>query len=181
MPMPILESTRLVLRPFHVADAPRVQQLAGLRQVAETTSHIPHPYPDGAAVDWIAGHEPAFQAGQALTLAMTDGHTGRLMGAVSLIDIRPAHRRAALGYWVGVDFWGRGFCTEAVQALMAYAEAEWQITRFVGQCFARNPASARVMEKCGMTEEGMLRRHACIRGAYEDIRVLARNLPGRDA
>lgn len=178
--IPTLNSERLILRPFLITDAATVQRLAGHHQIADTTTNIPHPYSDGAAECWIAGHEAAFQADRSLVLAMTDRHTGQLLGAVSLIDIRLTHRRAEVGYWAGVDFWGRGMCTEAVTTLMAYAEREMGITRFVGRCFARNPASARVMEKCGMTQEGTLRQHELIRGKYEDMHIYARVLSQRD-
>ena len=53
---PILRTQRLVLRPFVVDDALGVQVLAGAREIADTTLHIPHPYPAGAAEQWIATH-----------------------------------------------------------------------------------------------------------------------------
>lgn len=57
MPIPTLETERLVLRPFTLADAPEVQRLAGERAIADTTLNIPHPYEDidfygVLAADW---------------------------------------------------------------------------------------------------------------------------------
>src|SRR5687768_1593520 len=99
--VPPLETPRLVLRPFEPGDAPAVQQLAGDAAVAATTINIPHPYPDGAAEHWIAGHAAAAAAGRNLTWAIVRREGDVLMGAITLRLI-PAHRRGDLGYWLGV-------------------------------------------------------------------------------
>lgn len=181
MLMPTLHTERLVLRPFVAADAPTVQILAGHPRIAATTTNIPHPYPDGAAEGWIASHAGAFADRRELVLAVTGRDTGTVLGAVSLIDIQLRHQRAEVGYWMGIDYWGQGFCTEAVEALMAYASANLGITRFVGRCYGGNPASARVMEKCGMTYEGTLRQHVVKWGQCDDMLLYGRVLPQRPA
>src|SRR6476469_3956820 len=98
---PVLRTTRLILRPFGFDDALSVQLLAGAREVADTTLHIPHPYPAAAAEQWIATHPVTRDAGTGVTYAITDAGSGVLMGAVGL-PIAPPHARAELGYWLGV-------------------------------------------------------------------------------
>ena len=63
-PQPTLETERLILRPFRLDDAKRVQLLAGRREIASTTLNVPHPYEDGMAEQWISTHESVFQAGR---------------------------------------------------------------------------------------------------------------------
>lgn len=166
---PALQSRRLVLRPFSAADAPQVQRLAGNPRIAATTTTVPHPYPDGAAEPWISGHAAAFEARQGATFAVTLRRDDALVGAVSLMDVSGPDARAELGYWIGVPFWGRGICTEAVVRVMAFAGESWGLTRIVARCMARNPASARVMEKAGLLREGHLRAHIRKNGRYEDV------------
>ena len=70
MKMPTLRTHRIVLRPFAQEDAPRVQELAGAREVALGTLTIPHPYEDGVAEEWIGSLEEQWRGRDALMLAM---------------------------------------------------------------------------------------------------------------
>ncbi len=159
MPQPTLKTHRLILQPFAVTDAPRVQQLAGSHEIAATTLNIPHPYEDGVAEKWIASHPERFESGKGVTFAITLSGTGELVGAISLMDISKDHRRAELGYWIGVPYWGRGYCTEAARAVVAYGFEALGLNRITAHHFAVNPASGRVLEKIGMTREGFFRQH----------------------
>ncbi len=164
---PTLVTARLMLRPFRLADAPEVQRLAGARQVAEMTLNIPHPYPDGAAEEWISSHRMRFEQGASLTLAVTLQGKGTLLGAVALM-VADAHR-AELGYWIGTPYWGQGYCTEAARALVDYGFRVMGLHRIVATHFTRNPASGRVMQKLGMRYEGCLREHVHKGDRYEDL------------
>ena len=176
---PNLESSRLVLRPFQQSDAPVVQKLAGDQRIANDVTTIPHPYPDGAAEAWIATHQPSFIAGGDITYAVTLRENGSLVGSIRLLNIDTKHACAELGYWTGVEFWGLGYCTEAVRRLILFANEHLGTTRIVARCFARNLASARVMEKAGLRKEGNLVKHFLKNGTYEDVLLYGLVLPGR--
>jgi ribosomal-protein-alanine N-acetyltransferase len=90
---PTLFTERLTLRPFLPDDAFDIERLAGMREIADTTLTIPHPYPHGAAAEWILTHTPAWENGSAATFAVVETETGRLLGVTSLIFNR-VHRRA---------------------------------------------------------------------------------------
>jgi RimJ/RimL family protein N-acetyltransferase len=81
-----------------------------------------------------------------------------LVGTIGLIH-ESRHAHAELGYWIGHGWWGRGFATEAARRVVAWAFEEGGVHRVYGQHFATNPASGRVLEKCGMRREGLLRSH----------------------
>ena len=61
---PNLVTDRLILRPFKLIEAKQVQILAGDKQIASTTLLIPHPYPDGAAEEWIASRKEKYDSGR---------------------------------------------------------------------------------------------------------------------
>jgi [ribosomal protein S5]-alanine N-acetyltransferase len=155
--MTVLRTARLTLRPPALADAPAVQTLAGAWEVAVNTLLIPHPYPDGAAEEWIAHTGPH-------TFVIDDGELVGCMG----LRVKD-HGIAEIGYWVGMPFWGRGYATEAGRAVLRYGFQECGLQRIFAGHFARNPASGRVLQKIGMTYEGTLRRHELKWGEYQDL------------
>jgi RimJ/RimL family protein N-acetyltransferase len=75
---------------------------------------------------------------------------------------------AEIGYWLGEAFWGRGIVTEAVVAVTRYAFEHHELTRLFALPYARNAASARVLEKAGYVLEGRLRRSAVKDGVIVD-------------
>jgi ribosomal-protein-alanine N-acetyltransferase len=159
-----IKTARLVLRPFEITDAPRVQQLAGAREVAYNTLRIPHPYPDGEAEAWIRRQEHGPEEGSH-QFAIDDG---LLVGGIGLSVTKPFDR-AEIGYWLGVPYWGRGYVTEAVGAILQFGFEELGLNRLYAGYFSRNAASGRVMEKNGMKLEGTLRQHVKKWDEYVDI------------
>ena len=168
MEQPPLQTVRFLLRPFALSDAADVQRLAGAWEVADMTLNVPHPYEDGMAEQWIGGHTERFAAGSFVTYAITLQETGVLVGAAGL-SLTPMHRQAELGYWLGVPYWNRGYMTEAVQALVGYGFTELGLNKITASHFARNPASGRVMQKLGMTQEGLLRQDVRKNDSFEDL------------
>jgi RimJ/RimL family protein N-acetyltransferase len=164
---PILATGRLLLRPFTLADAPEVQRLAGDYAVAATTL-LPYPYPDGLAEAWIASLCEGAERGEAAAFAVTLAGTGGLIGGVRL-QVDPDHARGELGFWIAQACWGRGYATEAVRAVIGYGFSALGLHRVHAIHFSRNPASGRVMEKCGMVHEGRLRQHVRKWGVFEDV------------
>jgi ribosomal-protein-alanine N-acetyltransferase len=78
--------------------------------------------------------------------------TNEVIGTVSLVSIKSTE--AALGYWVGYEYWSKIYCSEAAQALVQYALNYMGITRVFAEYLSSNPASGRVMFNIGMTHVG---------------------------
>lgn len=164
MSPPILRTARLTLRPFTIADAPVVQELASAHEVALNTLMIPHPYPEGAAEQWIAKHEEDFAQQRIHHFAIDDG---RLVGAIGLVLKGDAI--AEIGYWIGVPYWGRGYASEAARAVVGYGFEQCGLRRVFACHFTRNAASGRVLQKTGMRYEGTLRHHLKKWDDYVDL------------
>jgi RimJ/RimL family protein N-acetyltransferase len=167
--MHTLTTERLVLRAFAPADAPLVEALAGEVEVAQTTN-LPHPYPPGAAVEWIEAGQHAAAQGQRYPFAIVRHADGALLGGITLW-LTSEHQRGELGYWVGRPYWGQGYATEAAARVVAYAFEELGLRRVTAQALRYNRASTRVMEKVGMLHEGTLRQHIYHWGAFKDVDV----------
>ncbi|HIC22476.1 MAG TPA: N-acetyltransferase [Planctomycetes bacterium] len=156
------ESERFRMRPMRPSDAELVQQYASDPEVALTTGEIPHPYPDGAASEWISTHDELRKNGLIEIYAIVERDSDLLVGAIDLRRGEFAHIHE-VGYWVAREQWGRGICTEAVKALVDFAfERDEKLMRIFAYSFPENPASARVQEKAGFQREGLL-RHGLVR------------------
>jgi [ribosomal protein S5]-alanine N-acetyltransferase len=164
---PTLETDRLILRPFTLADAPEVQRLAGEREIAATTLNIPHPYEDGVAERWLGSHQGTFEKGEGVVFAITRQADNALIGSIGL-DINPAGDSAELGYWVGKPHWNHGYCTEAAKAVVAYGFDLLKLDLIYAHAMKRNPASERVMQKVGMRLDALLKGHIKKWGVLED-------------
>jgi RimJ/RimL family protein N-acetyltransferase len=121
--------------------------LAGDRRVAENTARIPHPYAQGDAERFVA--EANRQSGGATFAIVLDGAA---IGACG-IEVRP--EGVELGYWLGVPFWRRGYATEAARAVIDYAFGELGHEALQSGARVSNPASRRVLEKCGFQWTGV--------------------------
>jgi len=168
MKQPVLETDRLILRPFAAGDAARISGLAGDAAVADTTLRIPHPYTVEMASDWIDTHDTIREKGIALFYAVCLREGGELIGSTG-IDIDFPQGRAEIGYWIGQEYWGKGYATEAAGRLMEYSFTELKLHKVTAHHFARNGASGRILEKLGMRREGTLKEHIRQSGKWEDI------------
>ncbi len=147
--IPVLETARLVLRAPRLGDAKAVAALANDRHIAENTARIPHPYKVADAKDWIGGaNKNTDDASYVITLA-----DGTLIGACGLeMRERPVPE---IGYWLGRPHWGKGYATEAVHALIDHAFGNLEHDALQSSARVTNPASRRVLEKCGFQWTGV--------------------------
>jgi [ribosomal protein S5]-alanine N-acetyltransferase len=169
----VIQTERLTLRPLTLEDAPTVQQLAGRREIAAMTLSIPHPYSLEQAQDWLAKRLAAVTEGKDVVFGIVSNNTGQLIGAVGLREIDADHSRAEMGFWIGVDWWGQGYATEASRAVVRCGFEQLKLNRIYAHHMTKNPASGRVLEKVGLRREGLLRQAMRKWDHYEDIMLYA--------
>ena len=146
--IPVLETKRLTLRAPTLKDAKAVAVLANDRRIAENTARIPHPYKLADAENFIAGANKA--DGETVFLIVRNG---TIMGACGVAVADP--NAPELGYWLGVPYWGQGFATEALHAVIDFAFSEFEHNALHAGARVTNPASRRVLEKCGFQWTGV--------------------------
>jgi RimJ/RimL family protein N-acetyltransferase len=145
--IPVLETERLTLRAPRLEDVKAIALIANDRRIAENTARIPHPYGLDDAREFIAAvnrgdGEVAF----AITL---DGVV------IGVCGIDPREGGPEIGYWLGAAYWGHGYATETVRALIDYAFGELEHEALVAGARVSNPASRRVLEKCAFQWSGV--------------------------
>jgi ribosomal-protein-alanine N-acetyltransferase len=165
--IPLLNTKRLLLRAFDVSDAPAVYEIMKNPAIADTTLKIPYPYPAGAAEQWISSHHNGVAAGSDYHWAIERLKDGVVVGSIGL-HVESAHKRGSLGYWIGMPFWNHGLATEAVGSVVEFGFTTLELNRIEAMCFPRNPASARVLEKCEFKFEGTLMEYLLKNDQFED-------------
>ena len=169
----VLRTKRLVLRQFRSDDAQRIHYLLNDKQVARGAHDMPYPFPATAAEEWLVLHKKLVQEGRAAVFAVclqdptASDEPPELIGTVGLAIVE-VDQRAEIGYWLGRKYWGNGFCTEAVVAVVEYGFEDLGLHRIFAQHISRNVASARVLEKAGFSKEGVFRQHTRKWGVFED-------------
>jgi RimJ/RimL family protein N-acetyltransferase len=97
-----------------------------------------------------------------------------LIGGIGFNDLALGKsHRAEIGYWLAKPYWGRGITTAVVQRVCQHAFEGFGLAKITAQVFSHNPASARVLQKCGFQEEGFLRKHCFKDGRFLDARLFA--------
>jgi RimJ/RimL family protein N-acetyltransferase len=145
--LPVLATARLVLRAPRRSDGNAIATLVNDRRIAANTARIPHPYAIEDAEQFIAAVNK--REGEACFAITLDG----LPIGICSVDLR--EDGPELGYWLGVAYWGRGFATEAVRALIDHAFGDLEHETLISGARVNNPASRRVLEKCGFQWTGV--------------------------
>lgn len=145
--VPALATDRLVLRAPQAQDAAAIARLANDMRIAVNTARIPHPYGIGDAERFIAAANGR-DGGAAFVIT----RECELIGGCG-VDLRDDGPE--IGYWLGVPFWGCGYATEAVRALIDHAFDDLQHDALTAGARVSNPASRRVLEKCGFQWTGV--------------------------
>ena len=145
--LPVLATARLVLRAPRRCDVKAIATLVNDRRIAANTARIPHPYAIEDAEQFIAAVNK--REGEACFAVTLDGAP---IGMCS-VDLR--EDGPELGYWLGVPYWGRGFATEAARALIDHAFGDLEHETLISGERVNNPASRRVLEKCGFQWTGV--------------------------
>lgn len=159
---PTLVTRRLVMRAPNAGDIPALVELADNRHVAQMLARMPHPYGEAEARGFIAlaqRRQPG--ASYALTLAAPGPENGTFIGCAGL---NVKDRGLELGYWIGEPYWKRGFATEAAHALVDLAFRETRIAVLNVSVRVINPASRRVIHKCGFQYAGQGMMNSIVAG-----------------
>ncbi len=165
--IPTLETANLVMNGFCEEDISLLVKMAGDRDVAKMTMRMPHPYKRIDGEKWIASHNLHFIEKKSVTFAIRL-KTGELIGGISII-LDLANKLGELGYWVGKKYWNHGYCTEAAREIIRYSFKTLKLNKVYARHFSINPASGRVMAKCGMKREGRQRQQFNKWGKYVDV------------
>ncbi|MGJ8529945.1 GNAT family N-acetyltransferase [Maritalea sp.] len=137
----------LELRPIELADLADLVQLANNKKLADVLARLPHPYTMDDGVEFIN----EFANGLTERVWVICTPNGPMMGVCG-IHLRDG--QAELGYWLGVEFWGRGIGSNAIGVLMEELDIAAPEDELYARCLKSNLASKAILEKVGFEISG---------------------------
>lgn len=156
-------------RDFSENDVPLLQRYLNDPLVTQyLAGSIPQPYTEQDAQWWVS---EGSQKGWVKAVAFNNQFVGTV-GATPLSFERA--RCAEIGYWLGWEFWSKGIATAALTHLTDFIFAQTDIVRLQAGVYSGNNASARVLEKCGYTCEGVMKKQIFKNNQFYDAMIYAR-------
>lgn len=148
-----METDRILLRPWHETDAENLFKYASDPDVGPRAGWPPH-----KSVEESLNVIKNFFSNED-TWAIELKETSEIIGCIgflraSVSNLKIAENECEIGYWVAKPYWGKGICTEALRLVIDYCFNMKSFTTICGDYFPENPASGKVMEKCGFIDTG---------------------------
>ena len=162
-----LKTNRLSLRPIGAEDIPAFVPLLNEFDVVRNLTHVPHPYTQADGREFIALTEKKRSEGMVLNyavLAADDSFVGFCTANIEDDGDKRYPASRELGYWYGKPFWGRGYATEAAEAVVRHAFDVLGASVLTAGYYVDNPASGRVLKKLGFEKTGTAIRNCRSRG-----------------
>ncbi|MBR7112568.1 MAG: GNAT family N-acetyltransferase [Clostridia bacterium] len=170
--MPKLETERLFLRPMRVSDAPDMFEYASDPDVTRYLLWRPHADigHTRSYLEYLGGR---YRLGMHYEWAVILKAESRMIGTCGFASIDCPNNKAEIGYVLNPRYRGQELMPEAVKRVLAFGFDVLNLHRIEARYMIGNDASRRVMEKVGMTFEGVGRDALLVKGAYRDIGTCA--------
>lgn len=167
-----VETRRLLLRPLRSDDAPGMYAIYSDPQTmrywsAQVVGNLE------AAANMVREDLRLQMDGTAAFWAVVLPQTGRVIGKFSLFSINPDNRRAEVGYVLNRQFWGKGYGTELLAAMIEAAFDGYQLHRLEADIDPDNAASLALLRKFGFREEGRFRERWLMGEEWRDSLMMA--------
>jgi RimJ/RimL family protein N-acetyltransferase len=162
----VIETERLILRPYKLTDADDVVEGLNNINVSKWLAYVPFPYTKEDAIEYISNSLNNKQYDFAIVLKSEN----KVIGATQLSNISIIHKTAGGGIWLNEKYQGKGYGTEAWGARIRYAFNNLNLRRLENGYFKDNIASFKMQEKFGYKNEGIRRKKfiSMSTGKYED-------------
>ena len=165
--LPELETEDLLLRKPRRRDVKDIFRYASDQEVARYVLWEPHRSVSETA-SFIRDLRVRIRAGYPSSWVVTLRETGLVIGTIGFVWYSTDNNAAELGYSFSREYWNHGYATQALRAVTDCLFSSLPLNRLEAQHDVRNPASGRVMQKCGLTQEGILRGRIMNKGEYID-------------
>lgn len=163
-----LEGELVTIRRPRLSDAESITRHIDDKDVVRWTLNIPYPYPDDCAKKFIRKCQREWRLGKSYAFAIIPHDVEECVGLVHLFKLSVEHRNAEIGYWLGKDFWRKGYMSEAVKLILDFGFNDASLHMIYAGIFPENKGSKGVLEKNGFNVSGSMRQKLCKFGEWHD-------------
>jgi [ribosomal protein S5]-alanine N-acetyltransferase len=168
--LPRLETDRLILRKITLDDA---EDMFAYGSIEEVTTYVTWDKHQTLAdtkqfIDFILDQ---YENKRIAPWGIELKETGRMIGTIDFVSWNTNQKIAEIGYVITPDYWGKGITTEAAKELVKFGFSKMDLVRIQARCFTENIGSERVMEKAGMSFEGIIRKGMLVKGKHQDLKM----------
>ena len=169
-PFPELETERLILRKIRMEDAHDMYAYGSNPEVTKYMTWNTHQSIEDTK-EFLVFALSQYEKKELAPWGIERKGTGKLIGTIDFVGWKIPHRVAELGYVLSQDFWGQGIAAEAAKELIKFGFVQMNLMRIQARCFVENTGSERVMQKAGMTYEGVIRKGMYAKGKHQDLKM----------
>ncbi|KWW22602.1 MULTISPECIES: GNAT family protein [Peribacillus] len=170
--LPVIESKRLIMRKVTMKDAEDMFAYASNREVSRFVTWDAHGSLS-ATKDYIQLILQNYEDSHIAPWGIQYKESGKLIGTIDYVSWQVNHHHAEIGYVLAPEYWGKGLMTEAVEKIVAFGFENMNLVRIQARCFVENTGSERVMQKAGMSFEGIIRKGMFVKGEHVDLKLYA--------
>jgi len=168
--LPALETDRLILRKLAVKDANHIYEYASDPEVSKFVAWEPHRSVVDT-VNFIRTIMKQYSDGLPSPWGIVYKENNKVIGTGGYHMWIKEHRKAEIGYAISARYWNKGIMTEALREIINFGFERMNLHRAEARVYVENTASERVMQKCGMKYEGILRESWFVKGIFQDIKM----------
>ncbi len=168
--VPVLETERLLLKKLSLNDAEDIFEYANEEEVTKYVIWNRHNSVVDA-IEFINFAAQEFQNGNAIIWGLEVKKERKVIGTIDLRNFNNEHKCGEIGYCISNKYWNKGFASEALKEIINFGFERLYLNRLEAHCELENTASWRVMEKAGMTYEGILREKVLIKEKFRSMKM----------
>jgi [ribosomal protein S5]-alanine N-acetyltransferase len=168
--LPILETERLLLRRITSDDAKDMFLYGSNEEVSKYVTWETHEtlYDTKEFIEFVLDN---YKNKKISPWGIEYKENGKFIGTIDFISWNTNHKIAEIGYVISQEYWGMGIATEVAKEVIRFGFEKMDLVRIQARCFLENIGSARVMEKSGMSFEGIIRNGMFVKGNHQDLKM----------
>lgn len=173
-PFPVIDLGEVVLRALTDDDAEAYFKYMSRPEMIAFLTEANYPKTLDHALEEVRYWGSLFANKRSFYWAIALKESNKLIGTAGFNMILPAHMRAEISYDLDYNYWGQGVMLKSIKNILRFADLVLGIVRVQATVIMDNERSIKVLERCGFSQEGILKKYEIVEGVHKDYYMYAR-------